>query len=193
MGWSKLCFSHTWSWITSFLFCCHLSSYSIFQQLTKWSRDFSFREWRLVVEYLTRGPCYSFSLPRSVFWLCMKLSALEKIFRLFVSPLPFFFSDDYLTQSQLFNLYNSRRWVISIWQIDRKEKRHLFCWFFWGLYALLSWHKSHCIIIAYLLDWQSSLIYSNLCEGGTVSVYFIITFPESKCYLACIGPLIFVE
>lgn len=79
LGWSKLCFSHTWSWITSFLFCCCLSSYSIFQQLTKWSRDFSSREWRLVVEYLTREPCLLLQFTKTcVSWLCMKLSALEK-------------------------------------------------------------------------------------------------------------------
>lgn len=41
----------------------------------------------------------------------------------------------------------------------------------------LSWHESHFIIIAYLLDGQSSLVYSNLCESRAVFVY-LIAFSE---------------
>ena len=50
----------------------------------------------------------------------------------------------------------------------------------WNLYTFLSLHESHFIIIACLLDWQSSLIliYGNLCECRTVSVFLIVAFPE---------------
>ena len=50
----------------------------------------------------------------------------------------------------------------------------------WSLQTFLSWQESHFIIIACLVDWQSSLIliYGNLCECRTMSVFLIVAFPE---------------